>query len=130
MGCTNQKIQSNPICKFPDQNKSWFDQVHVGDIKCKNRIFMASMTRLRGTSDGLATQLVKIYYSQRTEFGLIFTESSPVSQQGIAYLGQVCLFNQRQCDEWKTVVNAVHEKGGVIVIQVFFFSFNQMQKGA
>eukprot|EP00825_Cyclidium_porcatum_P046198 TRINITY_DN7200_c0_g1_i1.p1 TRINITY_DN7200_c0_g1~~TRINITY_DN7200_c0_g1_i1.p1 ORF type:complete len:419 (+),score=77.63 TRINITY_DN7200_c0_g1_i1:155-1411(+) len=119
MGCTNQKFSPSPIQRVSDPNKGWFDEIDVGEIHCNNRIFMASMTRLRGTIDGQANNMVRIYYSQRSSFGLIITEGSPISKQGMAYFGQVCIFNQKQCDEWKKVVDSIHEKGGKIVIQLF-----------
>ena len=65
------------------------DPIKLGSILCKNRIFMAPMTRCRcNPIDCVPTDLHAEYYSQRASFGLIFTECSQISVRGGGFPGK------------------------------------------
>ena len=76
---------------------------------------MAPMTRTRTLND-VADELVALYYSQRASAGLIITEGLPVSEEGRGYLYTPGLYNEAQMHGWRKVTDAVHAKGGRILL--------------
>ncbi|GLR71968.1 alkene reductase [Agaribacter marinus] len=95
-----------------------FDPYQLGSLKLMNRVVMAPMTRNRAGKNGVANELMTEYYRQRASAGLIVTESSPISEEGIGYPYTPCIYNETQMHGWKNVVDAVHDQGGKIVIQL------------
>lgn len=96
-----------------------FTPLQIGVLSCPNRIFMAPLTRLRNTRQGVPTPLMAEYYAQRAEAGLIISESTAVSQQGFGFLDAPGIWNEAQVEGWKRVTEAVHAKGGRIVCQLW-----------
>lgn len=88
--------------------KSWSDTVNLGDIELKNRVVLSALTRVRCDSDGVPTDLLAEYYSQRAGAGLMFTESASISQRGIGFPGQGNLYTKEQAEGWKKVLKRVH----------------------
>lgn len=95
-----------------------FDSFQLGDLMLANRMVMAPMTRNRADANGVATPMMVIHYRQRASAGLIITESSPVSPQAIGYPFTPGLYTDAHVEGWKRVVDAVHEEGGHIFIQL------------
>ncbi|WP_421852493.1 alkene reductase [Oricola sp.] len=95
-----------------------FSSYQLADIELKNRMVMAPMTRNRATEDGVATAIMAEHYSQRASAGLIISESTPVSVQGLGYPNTPNMFTAEQSAGWLRVVNAVHSKGGRIFAQL------------
>jgi len=96
-----------------------FSPLQLGPSLLKNRIAMAPLTRNRADKN-LVPQAINVeYYRQRASAGLIITEATPISPQGIGYPHTPCIFNQAQINGWKKVVAAVHEKGGHIFMQLW-----------
>ncbi|WP_411274599.1 alkene reductase [Daejeonella sp.] len=89
-----------------------------GSLELKNRTVMAPMTRSRATSDNIPTDLMADYYRQRAEAGLIITEGTSPSPNGLGYSSIPGIFNHKQVDGWKKITDAVHEEGGKIFIQL------------
>lgn len=107
------------MSRSQSQAVSWTDKISFGDVTLKNRVFMAAMTRIRADpKDGIPNDLMAKYYSQRAGAGLILTECSSWSQRGVAYPGAGQIYNKQQADGWKKVVDEVHKKGGVLVLQL------------
>ena len=79
---------------------------------------MSPMTRSRAVNANTPNALMVEYYSQRASAGLIVTEGTSPSPNGLGYARIPGIFNQDQIDGWKKVTKAVHEKGGKIVIQL------------
>lgn len=97
-----------------------FESITVGANTLKNRIFMAPLTRLRAVEPGdVPTALAAEYYSQRTGAGLIIAEATQVSFQAKGYAGAPGVHTQDQIIAWKVVTDAVHAKGGKIVLQLW-----------
>jgi N-ethylmaleimide reductase len=94
---------------------SLFDPIAVGSIDAPNRIVMAPLTRGRATSRHVPTSLMGKYYSQRASAGLIISEATGISQQGLGRPSAPGLWSAEQVDGWKPVVHAVHAAGGRIV---------------
>ncbi|MCL6262981.1 alkene reductase [Craterilacuibacter sp. RT1T] len=95
-----------------------FDPLVLGELKLKNRIVMAPMTRNRADASGLATPEMVDYYAQRAGAGLIVAEGSWPSAEGQAYNRQPGIATPEQVRAWRRVTDAVHEAGGQIVLQI------------
>ena len=83
----------------------------------KNRVVMAPMTRNRCVNN-IPGEMVAIYYAQRAEAGLIITEGTSPSLNGLGYPRIPGLFNQLQVQGWKKVTDAVHRADGKIFVQL------------
>ncbi|WP_460613375.1 MULTISPECIES: alkene reductase [Hymenobacter] len=97
-----------------------FSPVQVGALTLPNRFAMAPMTRSRATNEAtVPTESVVKYYVQRASAGLIITEGSQVSPQGVGYINTPGIYSEEQVAGWKKVTDAVHAAGGRIFIQLW-----------
>ena len=91
----------------------------LGDLHLKNRVVMAPLTRSRATADRVPTAIMAEHYAQRASAGLIITEATVISEQANGYLNTPGLFTDAQVEGWKSVTQAVHDQGGLIVAQLW-----------
>jgi N-ethylmaleimide reductase len=98
---------------------SLFDPISLGAIKAPNRILMAPLTRGRATREHVPTPLMGEYYSQRASAGLIISEATGISQQGLGWPSAPGLWSEEQVSAWQPVVRSVHDAGGRIVAQLW-----------
>src|SRR6476661_3498916 len=98
---------------------SLFDPIKLGAIEAPNRVLMAPLTRGRATREHVPTALMATYYAQRAAAGLIITEATGISRQGLGWPYAPALWNAEQVEAWKPVVAAVHEAGGRIFAQLW-----------
>lgn len=98
--------------------KHLFEPVTLGELRLANRIVMAPMTRNRATPDGTPTEIMIQYYGERAEAGLIVAEGAWPSVIGQAYCRQPGIATATQIAGWRRVTDAVHARGGLIVLQV------------
>ncbi|WP_260706819.1 alkene reductase [Edaphobacter flagellatus] len=98
---------------------SLFDPIQVGAFTLPNRIFMAPLTRLRGTPDHVPTPIMAEYYTQRASAGLIISEGIPIDPLGVGYPNVPGLWSQQQVEAWKPITKAVHNAGGRIFAQIW-----------
>lgn len=97
-----------------------FQPGKVGSVEVKNRIFMAPLTRNRAQQPGNAPgPMNREYYVQRASAGLIITEGTAISQQGVGYAYVPGIYTDEQEAGWKDVVNGVHAAGGRICLQLW-----------
>lgn len=96
-----------------------FDPLQVGAIHADNRLFMAPLTRGRGTREHVPTSIMAEYYAQRASAGLIISEATGISREGLGWPYAPGLWSNEQVEAWKPVTAAVHEKGGKIVAQLW-----------
>lgn len=96
-----------------------FSPVSLGSIQLKNRMVMAPLTRNRAGTGNVPTDLNALYYQQRASAGLIITEATPISAMGHGYPATPGIHTPAQVEGWKKVVQAVHAKGGKIVLQLW-----------
>src|ERR1700733_13357892 len=94
---------------------SLFDPITLGAIAAPNRIMMAPLTRGRATRSHVPTPLMGEYYSQRASAGLIISEATGISQQGLGWPGAPGLWSEEQGAAWNPIVRGAHEAGGCIV---------------
>lgn len=97
-----------------------FSPVKLGSIALKNRLVMAPLTRSRAPKGtGVPQDLNVTYYAQRATAGLIVTEATPISAMGHGYILLPGIYTDEQVAGWKKVTEAVHAKGGKIVLQLW-----------
>lgn len=89
----------------------------VGELTLKNRIIMAPMTRCRAIGN-IPNDLMAKYYQQRATAGLIITEGTSPSPNGLGYARIPGIFNEEQILGWQKVTSAVHNTGGKIFVQL------------
>lgn len=95
-----------------------FEKYQSDKLSLKNRAVMTPMTRSRAVENNVANELMATYYGQRAGAGLIVTEGTSPSPNGIGYPRIPGLYNQAQVDGWKLVTDEVHAKGGKIFLQL------------
>ncbi|MGK7368569.1 MAG: alkene reductase [Candidatus Halalkalibacterium sp. M3_1C_030] len=91
----------------------------LGDINLSNRVIMAPMTRSRAGKGNVPTELNATYYRQRASAGLIISEGTQISEQGVGYPWTPGIHSDEQVEGWKLVADAVHEEGGKIFAQIW-----------
>ncbi len=95
-----------------------FSPVTLGDIQLANRIVMAPLTRMRSGASGVPGDLVVEHYRQRASIGMIITEGTYPTHEGQGFVGQPGIVTDEQVEGWRRVADAVHARGGKIVMQV------------
>lgn len=96
-----------------------FSPYRLGDLELKNRFVMAPMTRSRAVEGRVPNPLAVEYYAQRAGAGLIVTEATQVSEQGIGYVRTPGIHTAAQVAGWEKVTDAVHKAGGKIFLQLW-----------
>ncbi len=94
-----------------------FTPTKLGDLALKNRIVMAPMTRSRAMGN-VPNELMAEYYAQRASAGLIVTEGTAPSPNGLGYSRIPGCFSKQQAEGWRKTTSAVHKTGGKIFIQL------------
>lgn len=98
---------------------SLFSTYELGSLKLKNRFVMSPMTRSRAVDGRVPNPLAAEYYAQRAGAGLIITEATQVSPQGIGYIRTPGIHSKEQVEGWKKITGAVHKAGGKIFLQLW-----------
>ena len=99
--------------------RALFEPAQAGALKLANRIVMAPLTRNRAGPGLVPGPLAVEYYAQRASAGLIIAEATQVSAQAQGYADTPGCYTDDQVRGWKAVTNAVHAKGGTIVVQLW-----------
>lgn len=99
------------------KNTKLLSPYKLSRIKLKNRIVMAPMTRSRAIGN-VPNQLMAEYYKQRAAAGLIITEGTSPSPNGLGYSRIPGIYSEGQVEGWKKITDAVHAKGGKIFVQL------------
>ena len=95
-----------------------FEPLATASFQVTNRTVMAPMTRSRAVDTNTPNALMAEYYGQRATAGLIITEGTSPSPNGLGYARIPGLFNEAQVRGWKLVTDAVHAKGSKIFVQL------------
>src|SRR5688500_16134238 len=98
---------------------SLFEPLQLGSLQLPNRILMAPLTRARAGREGVPNDLMARYYAQRASAGLIISEATGITREGLGWPNAPGLWNQAQVEGWKLVTEAVHAAGGRIVAQLW-----------
>jgi N-ethylmaleimide reductase len=95
-----------------------FTSLRLGVIQLPNRIVMAPLTRMRAGAHNVSTALNAEYYAQRSSAGLIISEGTAVSALAQGYPSSPGTCAREQISGWRGVTDAVHDRGGRIVLQI------------
>ncbi|KAI0036283.1 putative NADPH2 dehydrogenase chain OYE2 [Vararia minispora EC-137] len=98
-----------------------FQPLQVGPHDLQHRIVLAPLTRNRATADHIPTSLMREYYAQRasTPGTLLITEATPVAECAGGMRNVPGIWNEAQIEGWRTIVDAVHDKGSFIWLQLW-----------
>ncbi|HJR83492.1 MAG TPA: alkene reductase, partial [Sphingomicrobium sp.] len=96
-----------------------FDSLQLGALELPNRIVMAPLTRARAGREAVPNELMASYYAQRASAGLIISEATGISREGLGWPNAPGLWNDAQVEGWKLITDAVHGAGGRIVAQLW-----------
>ncbi|HEY0628616.1 MAG TPA: alkene reductase [Sphingomicrobium sp.] len=96
-----------------------FQPLQLGGLELPNRIMMAPLTRARAGREAIPNQLMARYYAQRAGAGLIISEATGITREGLGWPNAPGLWNEAQVDGWKGVTEAVHKADGRIVAQLW-----------
>jgi len=96
-----------------------FDPIRIGDLELPNRVIMAPLTRCRAEPGRVPGELMVEYYTQRADAGLIISEATSVTPMGVGYPDTPGIWSAEQVQGWKKITEAVHAKGGKIVLQLW-----------
>ena len=96
-----------------------FDPLRIGDLLLPNRIVMAPLTRSRAGAKRMPNALMAEYYAQRASAGLIISEATVVTPDGVGYADTPGIWSPEQVTGWRLVTQAVHEAGGRIFLQLW-----------
>jgi len=108
-GRANMRVMTNPL----------LTPLALGDIALPNRILMAPLTRARSNREGLANPLMAQYYAERASAGLIISEATAISLEARGWPNAPGIWNAEQTASWQQVTQAVHARGGRIVLQLW-----------
>ena len=95
-----------------------YSRATLGGVTLQNHLVMAPMTRNRAIGN-IPNELMAEYYAQRGSAGLIITEGTSPSPNGLGYSRIPGIFSAAQIAGWKRITDAVHAKGGVIFLQLW-----------
>jgi N-ethylmaleimide reductase len=98
---------------------SLFEPIQVGALTLQNRLVMAPLTRARAGVERIPNALMVEYYRQRASAGLIISEATHVSEQGIGWVETPGIHTDAQVQGWRQVTEAVHQEGGKIYLQLW-----------
>ncbi|MFK7851805.1 MAG: alkene reductase [Akkermansiaceae bacterium] len=91
----------------------------IHDLKLRNRVALAPMTRARSGPDRIPNGLMAEYYAQRSSAGLVITEATTISEQANGWVDSPGIYTDEMVGGWKKITSAVHEKGGTIFLQLW-----------
>ena len=96
-----------------------FSNYRLGELSLPNRFVMAPMTRSRALDGNVPNPLAAVYYAQRASAGLLISEGTQVSPQGVGYIRTPGIHSPEQAAGWSVVTDAVHRAGGRIFAQLW-----------
>ena len=91
----------------------------LGNRSLRNRVVLAPMTRARAGKERIPNKLMAEYYLQRSSAGLMITEATSISEQGLGWVDTPGIYTDAHVSGWKMVTDAVHEKGTPIFLQLW-----------
>ena len=108
---------NSPNAKFP--TPTLFTPAQLGDLTLPNRMVMAPLTRNRAGAGNVPGPMNVEYYVQRASAGLIISEATQISPQGVGYPATPGIHSAEQVAGWREVTDAVHAAGGRMFLQLW-----------
>jgi N-ethylmaleimide reductase len=96
-----------------------FETVKLGDYLLANRVVLAPLTRSRACASRVPNALMAEYYAQRADAGLLISEATSVSVQGLGFINTPGIYTDEQAKAWQLTTKAVHDKSGKIFLQLW-----------
>ena len=96
-----------------------FTPVQLDKLVLRNRMALAPLTRARASEDHVPTDVMSEHYAQRASAGLVITEATGISRQGLGWEYAPGIWSDAQVAGWAKVTEAVHAKGGVVCVQLW-----------
>ncbi|KAG1474737.1 hypothetical protein G6F56_000167 [Rhizopus delemar] len=97
-----------------------FEPINIGQSQLQHRVVLAPLTRFRATLEAIPTDIMVEYYKQRaSKGGLLITEATFIDRRAGSYPQAPGIYSKEQIEGWKKVTDAVHEKEGVIFLQIW-----------
>src|SRR5271155_2018916 len=96
-----------------------FQPFQMHDLALRNRIVLSPMTRGRAGTTRLPNRLMAEYFTQRSSAGLLITEGVTISEEANGWNESPGIYTDEMIEGWKLTTNAVHDKGGVIFLQLW-----------
>ena len=100
-------------------HEALFQPVSLGAIECPNRVLMAPLTRGRSDPGSIPNAMMAEYYRQRAGAGLIISEATGISVEGLGWPAAPGIWSEAQTEGWKLTTEAVHKAGGRIILQLW-----------
>lgn len=91
----------------------------IGDLELKNRVVLAPMTRSRAGEERYANSLMAKYYTQRASAGLLISEATVISKDGVGWQQSPAIWSDEHAESWKQVTQAVHKENSNIFLQLW-----------
>lgn len=101
------------------KNSKIFEPISIGKLQLKNRIAMAPMTRGRAGKERVPDDLMAEYYFQRAGAGLLITEATVISKQGIGWIDSPGIYTDAMVEGWQKVTEKVKSTGTPIFLQLW-----------
>lgn len=95
------------------------EEFQIGELSLKNRFVMGPMTRNRSSEGNVPNDLMAKYYKQRTSAGLIISEATQISEQGVGYPMTPGIHTKDQVEGWKQITETVHKEGTAMFLQLW-----------
>jgi N-ethylmaleimide reductase len=96
-----------------------FTPLQAGALTLPNRILLAPLTRCRADADHVPTAIMAEYYAQRASGGLLIAEATMAMEGNSSFWMEPGIYSDAQVKGWKAVTDAVHAKGGLIILQIW-----------
>jgi len=96
-----------------------FEPLQMGDLELKNRIVMAPMTRGRAGAERIPNELMAEHYFQRASAGLLITEATVISPQGIGWIGSPGIYTDKMAEGWRIVTKKLTPTGTPLFLQLW-----------
>jgi len=104
---------------MPNKNNPLLISYNLSGLELSNRVVMAPMTRSRAAEGNVPADMAAEYYKQRASAGLIISEGTQISPQGVGYPWTPGIHSKEQVEGWKKITKAVHEEDGRIFAQIW-----------
>jgi len=88
-------------------------------LALRNRVVMAPLTRARAGRERVPNDLMAEYYTQRASVGLIISEATSISEQGLGWVDSPGIYNDAQQSGWRKIVDALHAQGTPVFMQLW-----------
>ncbi|MDT8317745.1 MAG: alkene reductase [bacterium] len=101
------------------KTRGLFEPLTIGKMHLKNRIALAPMTRGRAGQARIPNDLMADYYFQRSGAGMLITEATVISEEGIGWIGSPGIYTDAMVEGWRKVTEKVRPTGAPLVLQLW-----------